>query len=281
MSELAAQLVVILNAIANAAGRILLSPVAALPGWLSVTLVSAVTGVILLVVFKHTSNQRAIKRARDRIKANLLAIKLFKDEPRVAVRSLAAILAGAGTLLALSLAPMAVMCVPVVLMLAQLSLWYQARPLKVGEETVLSLALDDQPGASLSDVRLEPADTLSVMIGPVHVRSQRVVVWKVRALQPGYHRLALRVGDQRVEKELAVGEGFLRVSPRRPQRRWLDAVENPAEASFPRGCGIRSIEIEYPRRAGWASGSDSWVIYWFVVSMAAGLCFKRVFNVNM
>ena len=281
MSDLAAQLVVILNAIANAFGHVLLAPVSVLPGWLSITLVSAVTGVILLVVFKHTSNQRAIKRARDRIKENLLAIKLFKDEPRVAVRSLAAIFASAGALLALSLAPMAVMCIPVVLTLAQLSLWYQARPLKVGEETVLSLAMDDRSNAPLADVQLEPASALAVTVGPVRVRSERLVVWKVQALQAGYHRLALRVGGQRIEKELAVGEGFLRVSPRRPQRRWLDAIENPAEASFPRCCGVRSIEIEYPRRAGWASGSDSWVIYWFVVSMAAGLCFKRVFNVNM
>ena len=39
------------------------------------------------VVFKYTSNQRAIKRARDDIKAHLLALKLFKENTRVIFRA--------------------------------------------------------------------------------------------------------------------------------------------------------------------------------------------------
>ena len=58
------QVVVSLNALANGLGRLLLGPIGTLPGWLSATIVSAVTGVLLLFVFKYTSSQRAIKRAR-------------------------------------------------------------------------------------------------------------------------------------------------------------------------------------------------------------------------
>ena len=56
-------LAVWLNALANALGRVL-APIAWLPGWLSATLVAAVTGVVMLIAFKYTSNQRAIRRAR-------------------------------------------------------------------------------------------------------------------------------------------------------------------------------------------------------------------------
>ena len=62
--DVLAQGVVWLNAVANVAGDWLLVPIGLLPGWLSATLVAAVTGVVLLIVFKHTSNQRAIKAAR-------------------------------------------------------------------------------------------------------------------------------------------------------------------------------------------------------------------------
>ncbi|HZU36567.1 MAG TPA: hypothetical protein VFA18_11690, partial [Gemmataceae bacterium] len=72
-------LVVWLNALANDVGGWVLSPVQVLPGWLSATIIAAVTGVLLLAVFKYTSNQRAIKRVRADISTNLLALKLFKD----------------------------------------------------------------------------------------------------------------------------------------------------------------------------------------------------------
>ena len=59
------QIVVWLNAVANAVGRLVLAPIGLLPGWLSATMVAVVTGVGMLFVFKYTSNQRAIKAVRD------------------------------------------------------------------------------------------------------------------------------------------------------------------------------------------------------------------------
>ena len=83
---LGTDIVVWLNTVANGLGR-LLAPIGWLPGWLSATVVAVVTGVGMLAVFKYTSNQRAIKRARQRIRANLLAIKLFKDSVAVGLRA--------------------------------------------------------------------------------------------------------------------------------------------------------------------------------------------------
>ena len=108
MTDVLTRLVVGLNAAANAVGRWVLAPVALLPGWLSATLVGAVTGVLLLAVFKYTSDQRAVKRVRDDINANLLALKLFRDSAAVAVRAQGAVLLGAARLAVLALVQMAV-----------------------------------------------------------------------------------------------------------------------------------------------------------------------------
>ena len=44
---------------------------------------------------------------------------------------------------------------------------------------------------------------------------------------------------------------------------------------------MKAIEVEYPTRPGWASGTDNWVIYWFVVALVAGFCLRGVFKVNL
>ena len=137
------QLIVWLNTVANALGSWLLAPLALMPGPVSATLVAVVTGVLLLAAFKYTSNQRAIKRVRDDISANLLALKLFKESARVALQCQGRLLVGAGRLFLLALLPMAAMFVPVLLILGQVSLWYQQRPLKVGEEAVVTVKLND------------------------------------------------------------------------------------------------------------------------------------------
>ena len=85
--SMVAHLISWLNAGMNTLFGLLRGPMAAVPAWLSLTVVSAVLGVVLLVLFKYTSNQAAIGRVRDRIKARLLAMKLFKDNIPVVLKS--------------------------------------------------------------------------------------------------------------------------------------------------------------------------------------------------
>jgi hypothetical protein len=321
------QVVVWLNALANATGAIVLAPVAVLPGWLSATLAAAVTGVLLLVVFKYTSNQRAIKRARDEINANLLALKLFKESAAVAVQAQGRILVGACRLFLLALVPMAVMTLPVMLVLGQLALWYQARPLHtgehagsaqviaqvlgaqavaptalplapltqviasvgvaksgaftLGEHALLTLALNGDADAPWPEVKLQPTDAAQVAIGPVRVLSKREVCWDIQPQATGYQHLVFQVGNQTVEKEIAAGDGFLRVSAERPSWDVVDVLLNPWEKPFAADSPVRSITLDYPRRESRTSGTNWWVGYWFVVSMVAAFALRRVLNVHV
>jgi hypothetical protein len=281
MTGIVTQVVVWLNALANAVGRPLLTPVAALPGWLSATLVAAVTGVFLLLIFKYTSNQAAIRRVRNDIDASVLALKLFKDATPVVLASQAALIRGAFRLFVLAIVPMLGMTVPVLLLLGQLSLWYQHRPLRVGEEGIVALKLAGAVGEPMPDVTIEATPAAEVVTGPVKVPSKREVVWVVRAREGGSHRLSFRAGRQEAWKQLEVGDGFMRLSYRRPDWDWYDALLNPAEPAFPPSSPIRWIEVAYPDRPSWASGTDNWVVYWFVVSMVAAFCAKPAFNVNI
>jgi hypothetical protein len=281
MRGVLAQIVVVLNALANAVGRPALSFVATVPGWLSATLVASVSGAFLLFIFKYTSNQAAIKRVRNDIDANLFALKLFKDATPVVLAAQAAMIRGGFRLFVLAIVPMLVMMVPVLLLLGQLSLWYQFRPLRVGEDAVLVLKLNSGIGDPLPAVTLGKTSAARIVTGPVRVRSKREVVWVVEASEEGSHVLSFLVGDETVTKELEVGDRFMRISPRRPGWDWYDILLNPAEPAFSPSSPVQAVEIAYPGRTSWTSGSDNWVVYWFAASMVAAFCLKLFLHVNI
>jgi hypothetical protein len=274
-------IVVWLCAVANVLGRVLLAPVAEMPGWLSATLIACVTGLGLLVVFKYTSNQRAIKRVRNDIRANLLALKLFKDSPVVTLRAQARVFRGAFQLMLLAIVPMLVMAIPVCLMLGQIALWYQWRPLRVGEEALASLTFARDAASTMPDAQLEPSAAFKTLIGPVRVPSERAVYWSIKAKQPGLHRLNFYFTNGTAQKELAVGDGFMRTSQKRPGWSWSEILLHPWETPFPRGSSVYSIDVQYPARDSWTSGTDKWIAYWFVVSMVAAFIVRPWLNVSI
>lgn len=272
------QLVVWLNAVATLVARVLLAPIAWLPGWLSATIVAVLTGVVMLLVFKHTSNQAAIKRVRNQINANLLSLSLFKDSMATSLRAQRRILLGAGKLLGLALVPTLVMLVPMSLLLGQLALWYQARPLTVGEESIVTVHL---AGEGQDSPQLQSSEGFATTAGPVRVADERMICWRIVAKGPGQHELSFAVDGNTVTKELAVGDGFMPVSLARPRWDWSDTLLNPRETPLAPASGIASIEIDYPRRESWTSGTNWWLAYWFAVSLAAAFAARPLLKVNI
>jgi uncharacterized membrane protein (DUF106 family) len=270
-----------MNQIAGVIASVLLAPIAWLPGWLSATLIAAVTGVIMLLMFKYTSNQKAIKHTRSQIKADLLALSLFKDDLRVGLRVQMALLLGADRLLALSLVPMLVMLVPMCLVLGQLALWFQARPLSIGEETVVTVRLAEDADQELQQIQFDPGPAATVTVGPVRVPSKKMVCWNIQTAQAGLHQLTFRVAGQQFTKELAVGGDYMTVSLERPASSLSDVLLHPREKPFATASPVQSIEVNYPPRSSWTTGTDWWMVYWFVASMVAAFLAKPFLNVNL
>lgn len=275
------RLVVWLNQVAGAVGQVLLAPIAWLPGWLSATAIAAITGILMLLVFKYTSNQAAIKRTRSQIKANLLALSLFQEDLRVGLRVQCALLFEAGRLLVLSLIPMLVMLVPMCLVLGQLALWYQARPLMVGEEAVITVHLAEAGEGILPDIQLAPSAFVDVTVGPVRVPAKRMVCWNVQARESGLHQLVFRAKDAQFIKEFAIGQGYMPVSLERPSGNLEAVLLHPREAPFAADSVVQSIDVAYPGRSSWTTGTDWWMVYWFAASMVAALIARPFLNVNL
>ena len=276
-----AQIIAWINTPTNALGKFVLAPIGFLPGWLSNTIISAVAGVVLLVIFKYTSNQSAIGRARDSIKANMLALKLFKDSIAVTLQSQGRVFKGAGLLLVYAIRPLIVMIVPVCLLLGQMGLWYQFRPLQSNEEAIITMSINGEIDSPLPKVNIEPAQAFDIEIGPVRSIGKREVHWKIKARENGYHNIVFQVENQKITKEMAVGDGLMRVSPERPAWNWTDVLLYPWEKPFSQDSPVQSISIDYPDRISLTSGTDWWIVYFFVVSLIFAFIFKPVFKVRI
>ncbi len=130
-------------------------------------------------------------------------------------------------------------------------------------------------------MRLETAKEFKTTLGPVKVSDEHAVCWNIQAAEAGYHRLILDIDGAQIDKELAVGDGLMRVSLARPEWSWSEALVNPAETPLAAQSPVRSIEIQYPKRSAFASGTNTWMIYWFAVSFVAALCCRRMLKVQI
>ena len=275
------QIVVWLNQGAKLIGSVLLAPIQWLPGWLSATFLSVISGLLMLVVFRFTSNQKAIRSIRSQIKANMLALTLFKDDIFVSLRCQTRICAGAIGLVLHSLIPMAVMVLPVTLLLGQASLWYQARPLKVGEEAVVTVQLRGNSKAVLDEIALKEDAAIAVVTGPVRIPKKNLVCWNLTPKETGEKLLQFEIDGQTYTKELSVGDGFKLTSLRRPPADWKQALLYPAETPFGEDSLVQSIDVILPARNSFTAGTGSWVVYWFAISMLSAFLAKPFLNVSI
>ena len=275
-------LVTAVNAGANALGGFFLSPIALLPGWASINIISAVLGVVLLFIFKYTSNQKAISRIRDDIKANMLAIKLFKGSVHVAFTSQVKIFLASFKLLFHSIVPMLIMILPVSFILAQMGMWYQNRPVQLNDDPIIvKMKLNDDLEKAWPDMTLETGAKIKTIFGPVRVLSKKEIYWKIKPIQNGKSSMIFKVGNESIEKQLAVGDGFIRLSSKRPGQDIADVFLYPLEPPIPLGSVVRSISIDYPSRDSKMYGTGWWLLYFFIASMVFAFVFKPFLKVRI
>jgi uncharacterized membrane protein (DUF106 family) len=267
-------------------GRIVdtaLMPFRGLPPWFGLTAVSLLTALLMLEAYKLTSDQAAIRRAKDRIKAHLLEMRLYKDNMRATWGAQAGILKANLAYMAANLKPLAVMIVPLVLILARLSLWYDRAPLEPGREALVKVKLAGTADPLALDLRLETPPVVEVSAPPVRIADEREVVWRIKALAAGHGRLTLRAGGLTFEKTVAVGGRKLaRVSALASRGSFLKRVLYPGEPPLPDGTPVRSVEVLYPARTLAAFGFGvHWLVAYLVLSVAFGFALKGVFKVEI
>jgi len=267
----------------NAFFDLLCAPFARLNPWGAMAFLSLLTGLLMLLVFRFTSNQKGIRRAKDLIKAHLLEFRLFKDNFGVTMRAFGRILLHNLRYLAYALKPLLVMIIPLLLILAQLNARFGYRPLHPGQQVLLKVKLVRGTNPLNLDLTIAPSSGFTVETPPLRIEEESEMDWRLRAVKAGRHDIVLRGMGQSVAKTMAVGPARLdALAPLKTNRKFFNQLFNPAEPALAKNLPLDSIELVYPGRSLRFLGMDvHWLLAFFVLSLVFGFGLKGLFKVEI
>jgi len=273
-----------LNAALRSVFDLLLAPFAAWPPIVSLTLVSLLVSILMLVVFKKTSDQASLAAVKRKIHAGLFEIRLFNDDLRAILRAQNEILRHNLTYLRLSLWPMVFLLPPLVLVIAQLQFHYGYEGLRPGQRALLEVDLDKavadggRPRAVLSLPAGLKAETEAVWI-----KADSQILWRLVAEREGDYELGLEIaGAPLVTKTVRVTSRAVRLSPVRVDRGFLSQLLYPAEPPLPPSGPVRAIRVSYPEREVPVMGFHMyWMIPFFVLSIVFAFALRGLFKVTI
>lgn len=276
------------NALLRAVFDAALLPFSGLHPLVGLGVVSLLTSIGMLLVFKRTSAQDRLAAVKRRIHAGLFEIRLFNDDLVAILRAQLDILRANLTYLRLSLLPMLWVIPPLTLVIAQLQFHYGYDGLKPGQSALLEvqLAAAGEPAAQAPGTRpsasLEVPDGLRVETPALWIPSRQQLVWRLAADRHGDYAVTVRVGEAAEAKTVRAVEGVVRRSPIRVGTGFVDQLLYPAEPPLPSRSPIRSISLSYPERDvdvfGWGV---HWMIVFFALTMVFALVLRGPFKVTI
>lgn len=247
---------------------------------LLVLAISILIGLLMVVVFRYTSDQKAIGRAKDRLKAHLLAVRLFQDQLPVVMRAYGKILRGTGGYLRLAFTPFLIAILPITFLIVQLDRYFGWMPLQTAQTFLVEARVEDS--AALNDASLQLPPELSSSAPAVHIPKENRVAWRVLARREGQYDIHIAVAGQTVSKQVVVAPGLARISPVRLRGDFWARIFTSGEPALADNSPVRSIAISYlPRVIDFAWMEWNWIVLFFVVSLIAGFIFKSVLGIQV
>ncbi|NNE07433.1 MAG: hypothetical protein HKN20_02600 [Gemmatimonadetes bacterium] len=247
---------------------------------IGLTVISILTGAVMLVVWKYTSNQKAIAAAKAKISAYILEIRLFPDDMRAQFSAQRKALLANAKYMTYAVPPLLVVLLPVVAILVQLDVRYQRKPLEPGDVTLLKVKVAEE--VDLASVTLDAPAGLVMETAAMRVVAEDEVDWRLRADTPGEYDVTVNAGGTVETKRIVVGERLTKLAEFREQSNFLTIWMAPAEKPLPKGSPIQEIRLTYPEREMKLAGiSLHWLLVFFVVSVLFGFAIKGVVGVEV
>jgi hypothetical protein len=247
-----------------------------------VLVLSLVTGVVMLLLFKWSTNQDRLVAARRVLTGRVYEMGLYQDHLGVLARIQKDLLLANLRYLRWSLPALVVIIVPMVLILAQMDARYGHRPLRTGERTLVTAAVDREHAGLLAELELRAPAGLTVEAGPVRNPTAGTATWRVRVDGEGEHELTVELpGGASAGKRLVAGTGTPRLARVREHESLVRALVNPAEAPLPGDSPLQAITVELPARSlDYLGLRMNWLVALCVFSVVFGLAVKDLLRVR-
>ncbi len=255
-----------------------LAPFAGFHPLVSLVPLAVLTGVAMLWVFAKVSDQKAIRRAKKKMQAYLLELRLFGDDPGLMWSAQMNLIKSNLRYMGLMFKPAIYLTVPMVFLLIHLDAVYGIDPIPTGESAVLTVRVDGRLAAQTSAPNVRAPSLLAVETPVVRGLTDGVFSWRVRAVEAGTGDIEFDWDGRSWSKTVTAGNGLRYVSHAKTASA-LESVLAPGEKLL-QAADIASVEINYPA-ASIETGSLRlhWLVWFLVVSLVAAYLLKGVFGV--
>lgn len=268
---------------------LLISPFHRLGPVPQLVLLSLISTVVLLYIFKRVSNQATIKLHKDKIFGNFLEIAIYRDQflrslicqGRVLHHNLL-YLKAIGT-------PLLIMLVPMILVCLQLEYRLGYQGLKPGtsfiiEAKIAPATLAQQP-AILDNLSITTSETIAMESLALRRPSTGQVFWQARVVAtdtPNFITITIPGPDGSVRRDLAINKLAHRLTPEANQMSSIQDILVSGEDPIPPSSGIESIRVTYPAaKYPLLAWRFSPIVYFFILTLFFGLLLKPFMKVNI
>jgi uncharacterized membrane protein (DUF106 family) len=244
-----------------------------------VVVASLVVGLLMVVLFGYTSDQKAIGIAKNQLKAHLLAVRLYRDQIPVVMGSYGKILRGTGRYLKLAFKPLLYVIIPIILLMVQIDRYLGSTPIPPNTPLLLTVHSGND---MLNDVTLDLPPEITMTAPPVHIPAENEIVWRLAGSKEGEYELKIVAGGDSAAKAVCVGSDLPRISTVRLRGHFWERMFSSAEPALPENSPIESISINYPDRNIEVAGYGmNWIWLFFILSMIAGFAFKELLGIQI
>jgi hypothetical protein len=262
---------------------------------LALILVSGLFGIVALLIFKQVSWQKGIKSVKDRIKGDMIAIRIYQDDLAVVGGSVVKVFLRNFQYLSLNFLPILPLMAPFVLVMAQLAVRYSFAPIPVtdpaaaaamlaGEGTMIDVAMKPGREAEVAGMRMHLPIGLKAMSPLVRNEVDGIAMQEVIATQAGELEIELEFPDgRRAVKRIVTGDDPARtMQPERVAGFWL-AWLWPAEDRFDADSPVAHVKFTYPDRElrFLPDGLGAVIIIFFVASMVFGAAVLKPLGIQI
>jgi hypothetical protein len=261
------------------------------PFW-GILFLSVLMAFVVLYIYKWISSPRAVKSAKDKIKADILAIRIYKDLWRVIVGSFFKSLGHTFQYFGLNLLPLLIIIPILFPAFVQMDIRYGMEPFQVGDEIVIKAAFSQDPNDL--DVELLASDNFKPKMNPVFINAYQAyeengekkypikeVNWKVEATREGVAKIRIKVRDKVYEKQLVIGDFRGAISNKKMNKSSLEHFLYPAERLLPNPGELVNIYIQYPGGGVTFAGlTTHWLVFNIILVVIIVLALKNRFGIE-
>ena len=271
-----------LNLVINGLFDLLMRPFMQQSAWPGLIAASLVASIVLVVLFHFTSDPSAIRKTRNRLLARTLELLMFQHDLRASFAACGRIVIANAAYLFQFLRPMAVGIIPLLLIFVQMESWFDRRPLRIGEQTVLSVEINQSESVLDETFELQLPEILRIDAPPVRIPSKNELAWRIAATASGDGWVDVISGGIKERKSLSAGDQLVRLSKTRESTGMLQQLFSPCEPPLDSHGPIRRMLVSYPRRELLIGQTEiPWLVAAFGLIMIMSLLLGRLFGIRV